>query len=355
MIASVAIAAFIVFFLSSGGNKTVNDDNLRSGQAHHDTSITAPVAPAPSETTVSSTTEYTTKGNIDPLVEEENLDQTVEEVESGIQDAEEEEIRKEESMLSSAVDGMSNLLRIRMGKRFGNTLSTAEVEEVATEVEERLQDEVSNGLRNEADAIVQREIDGIERTVELGEEAGYSGQEIEQKVYAQEGMAVDTLIEDIDVAAGRVKDTMETRAAEIEKQILELRLTAKLGKQVKLVIVDDEVQMGADDVNLAPPTTAAVPANRYGSTNAAVPANPYGSTVAYGTSPVSAYNQAPQVSAAEPSNPFLRTEQQGNVEAEPNNPLLSTEKEDPVDTNVETLVEGGEEIEREEEAEGGGW
>jgi hypothetical protein len=229
---------------------------LRSGQAHHDTDAKETVATETSLAAVPAAPE----GTDVVILDEENLQETVDEATEDIKEAEKAQLQDEEAMLESATSKVTNMIRIRMGNLFGKTLTSDEVEQVATQVEGELMTEANKMLRTRADSITSREIDNLEGLVEDEEQAGYETEEIEGDVYEQELGAVDTVKEDIDAAAITVKDSLKSRAAAIEKAILEERLSAKLGKRVKLVIMDDEVQ-GVDELfegltTMAPPAAA---------------------------------------------------------------------------------------------------
>lgn len=349
------MAVFVVFFLFSGGDgSSSNNDNLRSGQAHHSTVAKEPISPMettgdpaemydPSDPHASSSTLTATETE-GVVVIEENLQEAMDEVTEDIKEAEEAQIQEKEQMIEKSSSGIANILRIGMGKLFGSTLTNAEVDQVAGLVEGQLVTEATEMLRHQADDITNREIDNLEGMVNDEEEAGVGTNEIEEDVYEQEPGAVGAIKVDIDAAAISVNDKLKARATEIEKAILEERLSAKLGKRVKLVIVDDEIAgvEGSDELfhglnTLAPPGSAAAAtptraktplatssAQAYGtnsphSTSAAA-APPI--TTTYGTAPKSSYNSPPYGSstAAAVSNPSTASSRYGtgSVASNPN-------------------------------------
>lgn len=237
--ASLAISAFVVIFLSAGGSGKADTDNLRSGQAHH--AVDSVVVPAYSSSGYDSE-----KDAVSEMMVDQELQEAVEEVEDDIKEAEAQELRKEDTVLEAKASELGNSLRLRLGGLFSKTLTFDEMNAVATEVEHELTTEVENELRDKADEIAERDIGNIEDLIDAEEEAGVDPDEIEEDMYNQESFALKELRTDIDQAADHLKENMKVRAAEIEKEILELRLSAKLGRKIKLVIVDDEVQ-GLED------------------------------------------------------------------------------------------------------------
>ena len=237
--ASLAICGFVVIFLSAGGSGKADTDNLRSGQAHH--AVDSVAVPA-----FSSSGYDSEKDAASEMMVDQELQEAVEEVEDEIQEAEAQELRKEDTVLEAKASELGNSLRLRLGGLFSKTLTFDEMNAVATEVEHELTTEVENELRDKADEIAERDIANIEDLIDAEEEAGIDPDEIEEDMYNQESFALKELRTDIDQAADHLKENMKVRAAEIEKEILELRLSAKLGRKIKLVIVDDEVQ-GLED------------------------------------------------------------------------------------------------------------
>lgn len=253
---SVVISVFLVLFLSSGGSETANNENLRSGQAHHAT--VGEVSAQGASKTATAGNPYASEGVESVIMDEENLQEAMDKATEDINEAENVQLHKEEAMLDKGTKGVTNMIRIGLGKLFGSTLTNEEVEQVAAQVEGDLMTEANMNLRTRADAIATKELNNIEGLVEHEQDAGYETDKIGRDVYVRESGAVDAVKENIDAAAIAIKDSMKSRAAEIEKTILEERLSKKLGKRVKLVIMNDEIQ-GFDELfeglgTLAPPT-----------------------------------------------------------------------------------------------------
>jgi hypothetical protein len=133
--------------------------------------------------------------------------------------------------------------------------------------------------------------------VSTEEENGYDAIEIEEDVYDDERQAVNAIKVGITAEATHVQQSLSARATEIEKAILEERLSAKLGKRVKLVIEEDEVRpMEGDDElfhglhALAPPTTPSSTSTKpKGATDTTTPSSSsvYGKSSTSATHPVS--------------------------------------------------------------------
>ena len=321
----MTIAVFLIVFMGAGGNGKADNDNLRSGQAHHAIDDSAPVPPSSGYgDNLDSTSSI--------MMQEEGLQEAIEEASSDIHEAEEEELSIEQDKLKTEATGITNFLRVRMGSLFGSTLTAEEVNEVANQVEEQLSSEASATLRSEADAIADQEIEDVENLVDTEEEAGLDAADIESDVLEQEAMSVGDVRSGIDMAAMDVKGSLKARAAEIEKEILEERLSAKLGKRVKLVIMDDEVQ-GVDELltglnNLAPgapvtqaynPYSAAPPPQQPAATTSsyygAPPAQPV--TPAYGSASTSTSTAYGAAAPAQPATAYeAAAQEQGDGDDE---------------------------------------
>lgn len=248
----------------------------------------------------------------------------MDEARDDIKEAEEAQLQEEGKMLDTATSGMANMVRIGIGRLFGSTLTNDEVEQVANQVEGQLKIEANKMLRTRADTITNREIDNLEGMVEEEEESGLLTDEIGADVSEQGFGAAIAVKDDIDAAAISIKDSLKARATEIEKAILEERLSAKLGKRVKLVIMDDELKVEGDDAlflglnTLAPPATttyenSAYPPSTVTTTGYNPYINPYVSSTAvppatpsFGAPPVTAYGADPRsrYSVPPPRSPY---------------------------------------------------
>jgi 16S rRNA A1518/A1519 N6-dimethyltransferase RsmA/KsgA/DIM1 with predicted DNA glycosylase/AP lyase activity len=231
LLTSAAILAFLVIFLLSGGSNDSGGDNLRTGQAQAHESVVQKENPIP--------TVYSSSVALD----EETITEAEEQAHDEIEEAVSEQLVVEEKKVETAVNGVGNWIRIGIGRLVGSKLSTSEVEDVASEVETQLQEALSQSLKEKAEEIEGREVEKLDGIVEQEENAGYSANEIAQDIIEIAESSENAINREIASATDSLTSTLKKRAAEIEQAILEERLSQKLGKRVKLVIVEDEVQI----------------------------------------------------------------------------------------------------------------
>jgi hypothetical protein len=217
----------LIFFAGTGSNNKPHHD-LQPGQA---TMIYKAVETSKS----SSSTAY--PENI--VLEDENIQIVLEEATEQIQDAENAQLAVESKEIDSTTTKITNNLRIGIGKLFGSALSNDEMEEVATQVQVQLKDEAQIKLRGRADSITKIAIAAIEKTVSDEEDSEMDESTIEENVLKHQKKALREVKDKIDAELSVVQEQLPTRAIEIEKAILEERLSTKLGKRVKLVIDED--------------------------------------------------------------------------------------------------------------------
>lgn len=234
----VILVILAIIGISAGGSSEYSNDNLRSGQAsEHGTKATKPIK-QPQNQVPGALDNYE---DDEYKITEEDINEAVEEVGIDLQLAAEDELQKNtDSILTSAVRVFGGYVRIGISKMYSE-LTAAEVEEIAEEIEEEVQQAVDKEFGEIKDEIVEEEIYKIENMVDAEEGMGEDNLNIESDVYNSENDRVEDLVNLIDDAALEVTDAMQAKAAEIEKKILEKRLSKKLGKNVKLVIIDDEV------------------------------------------------------------------------------------------------------------------
>jgi hypothetical protein len=145
-----------------------------------------------------------------------------------LQETETEELNVEESLLFTALRGMGNTIRIGLGRLFGSNekydeMSDEQVESIAEEVEKRLNIEITEELRQQADAILQTNVQVLQETIDAAqEEEEIKGnivdkQERDEYVYK----AMDMVRTEIDQAALDLNDQMPALVIQIEKEILE--------------------------------------------------------------------------------------------------------------------------------------
>jgi hypothetical protein len=126
-----------------------------------------------------------------------------------------------------------------------------------------LTETVNSELQEDAQGFLRDEVNKIENNVDNEQGEGRDYATIESDVMDQDQDAVINVREEISNAAVDMKTGLRGRAAEIEKQILEERLSLKLGKKVKLVVVGDEIE-GVDDLFNGLPSLGGSPSNGAG-------------------------------------------------------------------------------------------
>lgn len=139
-----------------------------------------------------------------------------------LQETETQELSVEESVLSAALSGMGNTIRIGLGRLFGSKhddVSDEVVESIAEEVEKRLNSTLAEELRQQADAIVQINVQELQVAIDAQEEEnGFIVDETERQEYLHQAM--EMVKNDIDQAALELNNKMPALAMEIEKEIL---------------------------------------------------------------------------------------------------------------------------------------
>jgi hypothetical protein len=226
---SVLLIVAIVILFPSGGPSI--DDNLRSGQAHeHTTAIAIPESIKNNDGQYRSETTEEVRDTIDSAVSE-------------IREEEEKEILKSENTLSAAISTAGQYVRIGLKKLLGSNsvMSEDDINDMVQAVEERLTDEVANELRQKANVIATTEEDNINDNATADNEAGIDVTTIEDSVHENEEAAIEAIRSELGSTADQLQKALRVKAQEAEKQILEDRLSARLGKKVKLTIMDDEI------------------------------------------------------------------------------------------------------------------
>lgn len=181
------------------------------------------------------------------MLNQERIEETMQVAEHEFKQAENDKLEQEEQAMKAASNTYINSIRIGLGKLLGSAFSNEEVETIAEQVEEQLNMNMTKTLRLRADSITQHQIQTMEQ---MTEEANDDEVDVASEIFQTEEEVVEEIGQDIDQEATRLTSTMKARAAAIEKAVLEERLSAKLGKRVKLVIEDDEVRSFEGDDGL---------------------------------------------------------------------------------------------------------
>jgi len=236
------IGAFLVFIFMAmpSGRAPDLDDNLRSGQAQHAaTNSVAASKPA--------TTKYNNKNSVgnnnDDDQDGEEITAELTNAHDEIEKAEVEELEKEKSVLDGAIQTAGDFVQIGLTKLLGDTDTTEEeIKEMVKEVENKLTEEVNEELESTAEKLIKQAEARVDDTVANDEDNGYGMETIRDDMVQTEERVIYNAKSQLDETADRMRKQMLKKAQELEKEILEKRLSERLGKQVKLIILDDEVQ-----------------------------------------------------------------------------------------------------------------
>lgn len=158
-----------------------------------------------------------------------------------LKEAEVEEVKKEKGMISSTLGTIGSGIRSSVSRLFGASEDSEEVNQIVAEIESKLEENATATLQLKADEIEEDEEEDIERNVELEEERGDDIEDIENNLVSHKGAAVSHVKAEIDQSAEEIQKNLRYQAAMMEKEMMEKRLSARLGYQVKLQITNNEV------------------------------------------------------------------------------------------------------------------
>eukprot|EP00527_Entomoneis_sp_CCMP2396_P009277 CAMPEP_0198138138 /NCGR_PEP_ID=MMETSP1443-20131203/1548_1 /TAXON_ID=186043 /ORGANISM="Entomoneis sp., Strain CCMP2396" /LENGTH=437 /DNA_ID=CAMNT_0043799785 /DNA_START=181 /DNA_END=1494 /DNA_ORIENTATION=- len=161
---------------------------------------------------------------------------------NNIKNAEMDEVAKEKGMLSSALSSVGKGIRNGLATMLGKSSDSEEVNQIAQEIENRLEKDTTDRFEESAFGIEEEEVGKIEMNVEMEESGGVDIRDIEDDVLQHEGQAITDVRQKIDQSAEDIQKNLKFQAAMFEKEIMEKRLSEQLGYQVKLQIMNDEVQ-----------------------------------------------------------------------------------------------------------------
>lgn len=226
--ACLGVAAVVLALLGMAG--TPNTTDRESGRAHH-------VEKASMNSNSSPDDSY--DPSIYPSIGETDVRDAIAGAMDKIETAEKDEMQKEKSMLESTVTAAGGMIRSGIDKLLGGNLDDEEIEEIVSEVEERLRIGFDEDLEAKADQITQNYEDEIENAVDNAERERVSYDTIEKDIWDREDVAVKATRGEIDSAAELLHTNLRGRASQIEKEILEKRLSARFGRPVTIVIGDD--------------------------------------------------------------------------------------------------------------------
>lgn len=222
----------VILFMLPGGGPSV-DDNVRSGQAQHDS--TGKETP--------NNYDYNNADNTDDNSNDvADIEAELDIVRDDLEQAEQQELEKNKSMLTAAIEVTGSYVRSAFSKLLSGTdISQAEIEQMVEEVESKLEEATIEQLKEESDAIVTTLEDSIESEAFDESDSGLAVEDIRSDMEENEEMAIREMNELINKKAEIMKQMMRKKAEEFEIEILEKRLEEKLHKKVKLVVLDEEL------------------------------------------------------------------------------------------------------------------
>jgi len=205
---------------------------------------------------------------------EEELEQGIELAMEDVDEAEEEEIEINDSMLVASVRSMEDSVKFYLGRVFGYggdaddddesmsessadiKLTEDQLDIIAKKISERLQADVTQDFRAKADAIAEEKISEIDEIVAEGRDADMNAGEIANDVSEVEAVVVADLKDEIDEAAVKVKDALPERMKKIRNEVVQEETGKRLDdiearkrerKERKKAALKDYKQMKRDD------------------------------------------------------------------------------------------------------------
>lgn len=258
----------MIFFVSLGGSKTKEtvETNLRSGQAMHPTKATTTTTTTSTLGVKQQTNAGDAKDSSGNLwkgdTHEKSLEETLEIAVEDVDKAAEDQVEKnEQGLLSKAMSSMESGIRNSVAKLLGADASGTDINKLTQEVEGALVNNATEELQQRAVGIADQESNGIHSLIEMGEAMGQANGDMTQEVNDVEADTVIRVRDAVDNAALDIRQHLRERAAQLEKTIMEKRLSERLGRPIKLQIVDGDVEFAIDPVALpqVPPQYAQQP------------------------------------------------------------------------------------------------
>ena len=178
--------------------------------------------------------------------EEDNLDIEIDNVMADVDEAEEEEIEINDSMLVSAVRNMEDNVRFYFGRIFGGNgdgdssdfvddladsedeetssdvkLSDEQLDLIAKKIADRLEADVKKDFRAKADGIAEEKVEEIDQVINEDRHADMDTRKIKDDVAEAEKVVVEDLRDEIDKAAISVKDSIPDKVKKIRNEVMQ--------------------------------------------------------------------------------------------------------------------------------------
>ena len=216
----------LVFLMILGAGEAPIDDNALSGQAHH-----------------TATKEASSNYNSSPAWHADDTEEIVDELSSELQETEEEILIEEESLLKKAVAAGGKALRAGIWKVLGSGASSEEVEEIAKEVEAELESQVLDELEVQAEDVLEEALDAVSE--EVMEEEEYSNKDraaIRTSVMSKKDVYGSDIRKRIKNVEGDLQSKLNDRSLDLEKKILEQKLSKQYGRDIHLEVKAGELR-----------------------------------------------------------------------------------------------------------------
>ena len=192
-----------------------------------------------------------------------SLGEGVFEVEKALEASEQEELVKEQGKLQQTISTFGINLKTGLDTILGRS-PDMDADEIAAEVEDRLKTEAAQNLSKEADEITTLAVDGLEVSIDMEEGQGVSTGALLEDIDDYEETAEPKLRDDIDQAEAEIEKGLDKRGKEIEVEVLEEKLTEKLGHEVHLELEEngdiDGLEEALDEVEVQAAKGTGVPA-----------------------------------------------------------------------------------------------
>ena len=178
--------------------------------------------------------------------EEDNLDIEIDNVMADVDEAEEEEIEINDSMLVSAVRNMEDNVKFYFGRIFGGNgdgdssdfvddladsedeetssdikLSDEQLDLIAKKIADRLEADVKKDFRTKADSIAEEKVEEIDQVINEDRHADMDTRKIKDDVAEAEKVVVEDLRDEIDKAAISVKDSIPEKVKKIRNEVMQ--------------------------------------------------------------------------------------------------------------------------------------
>eukprot|EP00984_Skeletonema_dohrnii_P005614 scaffold1980_cov120-Skeletonema_dohrnii-CCMP3373.AAC.3 len=173
---------------------------------------------------------------------EEDLDEEIDTVLADVDEAEEEEIEINDSMLVSAVRNIEDNVKLYFGRVFGDTedassdfiddlnesedetsadiqLSDEQLDLIAKKIVDRLEADVKKDFRDKADVIAEEKVEGT--VINEDRKSDMDANKIKEDVAEAEKVVVEDLRDEIDKAALKVKQSLPDKVERIRNEVME--------------------------------------------------------------------------------------------------------------------------------------